>query len=75
MMTYILNSGPTKSVPNPLIELWIGHKASIQYYRIWGCPAYVLKGKTGRLDIKSELCYFIEYLKRTKGWLFYDPRE
>ena len=73
--TYILNLVPTKSVPNTPVELWVGRKPSLQHYRIWGCPAYVLKGKTRKLKTKSELCYFVGYSKRTKVWLFYDPRE
>ena len=35
----------------------------------------MLKGKTEKLDTKSELCYFVGYPKGTKGWLFNDPRE
>ena len=61
--TYILNSVITKSVPNTFVELWIHHKASTQHYRIWGCPTYVIKGKTEKLDTKSELCYFVGYPK------------
>ena len=57
---------------NTHIELWTGRKASIQHYKIWGCPAYVHKGKTGKLDTKSELCYFVRYPKKTKYWLFYN---
>ena len=39
------------------------------------CLAYVFKGKTVKLDVKSKLCYFIGYLEGTKGWLFYDLEE
>ena len=67
MKAYILNSVSTKFVPNTPIKLWIGRKASIQHYRIWGCHAYVLKGKTKKLDTKSKHCYFVGYLKETKG--------
>ena len=74
-VTYILNSVPTKSISNTPIELWIGRKVSIQHYRIQEYPAYVLKGKTKKLDTKSKLCYFVGYPKGTKGWLFDDPRE
>ena len=49
---YSLNSIPIESVMNTHIELWTGRKASIQHYKIWGCPAYVHKGKTGKLDTK-----------------------
>ena len=72
---YILNSVPTKYVSNTLIELWAGHKPSLQHYRIWRCLAYLLKGNTRKLKTKLFLCYFVGYSKRTKCWLFYDPRE
>ena len=55
------------SVPSTLVELWTGRKASIQHYIIWGYHVYVLKGKTVKLDIKSELCYVIGYSKGSKG--------
>ena len=66
MVTYILNSISTKFVPNTPVELWTSRKASIQHYRIWGCPAYVLKGKIETLNTKSEFCYFVGYPKGTK---------
>ena len=60
---YILNSVPTKSVPNTLVELWAGSKPSLQQNRIWGCSASVLKGKTKKLETKSKLYYFVGYPK------------
>ena len=75
MAAYILNSFPTKSAPNTLVELWIGHKASKQHYRIKECQVYVLKENIRKLDTKSELCYFVGYPKGFKGILFYDSRE
>ena len=63
---FILNSVPTKSVLNTLVELWTSHKASVQHYRIWSYPAYVFKGKTEKLDTKLELCYFVRYPNGTK---------
>ena len=35
----------------------------------------MLKENTKKLNTKSKLCYFVGYPKRTKSWLFYDPRE
>ena len=70
---YILNSIPNKSIPNTLVELWTGRKANVQHYKIWKCPSYVFKGKIEKLDPNSEVCYFVEYPKETKDWLFYDP--
>ena len=65
-MAYILNSVPTKSVPNTPVELWAGSKPSLQQNRIWGCSASVLKGKTKKLETKSKLYYFVGYSKGTK---------
>ena len=59
-----LNLVPTKSVPNTTIELWTGHKASKQHYKIWECLAYVLKAKTEKLYTKSN--YVVGYPKLTK---------
>ena len=46
---YILNVVPSKSVPKTPLELWNGQKPVLHHFRIWGCPAHVLKGKTGKL--------------------------
>lgn len=72
---YILNLVPSKSVPKTPRELWSGRKPSLQHLHIWGCPAHVLKVKTDKLESKSEVCTFVGYPKRTKGWIFYNPRE
>ena len=72
---YVLNSVSTKSIPNTRVKLLTSSKVSIQHYRIWRCPAYVFKGKTGKLDTKIKLCYFIGYRKGTKRWLLNDSRE
>jgi transposase InsO family protein len=37
--TYILNRVPTKAANKISYELWTGQKPSLQYFRIWGCPA------------------------------------
>ena len=58
---YILNLVPSKSVPKTLTELWTGRKPSLKHVRMWGCPAHVLKGKTDKLETKTELCFFIGY--------------
>ncbi|KAL6346158.1 hypothetical protein AAG906_027888 [Vitis piasezkii] len=72
---YILNLVPSKSVPKTPTELWTGRKPSLKHVRMWGCPAHVLKGKTDKLETKIELCFFIGYLRGTKGGLFYSPKD
>ena len=72
---YILNRVPSKSVPTTPLELWCGRKPSLRHVRIWGCPAHVLKGKTGKLEPKSEVCMFVGYPDGTKGGFFYSPED
>ena len=57
---YILNDVPSKSVPQTPHELWTGRKPSLQHLRIFGCPAHVLKGKTEKMESRSETCIFVE---------------
>ena len=72
---YILNVVSSKSVPKTPLELWNGRKPSLRHIRIWGCPAHVLKGKTGKLEPRTEVCMFVGYPKGTRGGLFYSPQD
>ena len=72
-MVYILNVAPSKSIQKTPLELWNGHKPSLRHFRIWGCLAHVLKGKTGKLEPRIEVCMFVGYPKGTRGGLFYCP--
>nr|ABI34376.1 Polyprotein, putative [Solanum demissum] len=72
---YILNLVSSKFVPLTPIQLWTGHKPSLKHVRVWGCPAHVLKGKTEKLEPKTEVCVFIGCPKGTKGGMFYNPKE
>ena len=65
----------SKSVPLTPSELWSGCKPSLRQIWLWGCPAHVLKGKTDKLESRTEVCIFIGHLKGTKGCLFYSPNE
>ena len=57
------------------MELWNGTKPSLRHFHIWGCPAHVLKGKTGKLESRTEVCMFVGHSKETKGGLFYSPKD
>ena len=72
---YILNVVPSKSIQKTPLELWNGHKPSLHHFRIWGCPAHVLKGKTGKLESHTKVCMFVGYPKGTRGGLFYSPSD
>ena len=52
-MVHILNVVPSKSIPKTPLELWNGRKPSLHHFRIWGCPAHVFKGKTGKLESRT----------------------
>ena len=70
--TYILNMVPSKSVLKTPMEMWTSRKLILSHIRIWGCPAYVLKQSSDKLDAKSELCWFVGYPKGTRGNNFYN---
>ena len=56
-------------------ELWIGKEPSLNYLRVWGCPAEakVFNPNIGKLDFKTVSCHFIGYPKKSKGYRFYCP--
>jgi hypothetical protein len=72
---YLLNLVPSKSVSKVPTELWIRRKPSIHYIHVWGCPTHVLKGKSDKLESKTEVCLLVGYPKGTKGYLFYSPED
>ena len=72
---YILNVVPSKSIPKTPLELWSGRKVSLRHFRIWGCPAHVLKNKTNKLESCSQVCLFVGYPKETRGGYFYSPKD
>ena len=72
---YILNRVPSKSVLETPIELWSGRKVSLRHFRVWGCPAHVLKTNPKKLESRSKVCFFVGYPKETRGGLFYSTEE
>ena len=72
--SHILNLVLSKSIPNTPKELWSGRKPSMKYLHIRGCPTHVFKGKSNKLEAKTEVCMFLGYSKETKGYLFYNHK-
>ena len=72
---YLLNLVPSKSVPKTPVELWNRRKPSMRHLHIWGCPANVLKGKSNKLQSKTEVVFFVGYPKGTIGGLFYSHKD
>jgi Integrase core domain len=72
---YILNWVPTKAANKTPYELWTGQKPSLQYFRIWGCPAKPrpYRPQEKKLDKRTVSCYIIGYTEISRGYKFYDP--
>ena len=74
--THISNRVPSKLVPKTPYELWTGRKSSMNYMHVWGCvaEAKLFNPSFGNLDPKTESCYFIGYLDKSKGYKIYCPK-
>ncbi|VFQ87889.1 unnamed protein product, partial [Cuscuta campestris] len=71
---YTLNQVPTKAVEGTPYQLWTGKCPVLSHLKIWGCEAYVKRLMTnGKLDAKSDKCFFVGYPKETRGYSFYHP--
>jgi hypothetical protein len=74
-VVHILNRVPSKSVPKIPYEMWIGRKPTLNYLRVWACPAEakLFNPSIGKLDPKTVSCHFIGYPNKSKGFRFYCP--
>jgi hypothetical protein len=70
---HILNRVPSKSVSKTSYELWTGRKPSLNYLRVWGCPAKakIFNPNAGKLESKTVSYHFIGYPEKSKGFHFY----
>ena len=71
---YLLNLVPSKSIPKTPVKLWIGCKPSMRHLHIWGCSAHMLKGKSDKLQSKTEVVFFVGFPKGAVGGLFYSHK-
>ena len=74
-VAYIINRVPSKSVEVTPYEIWTNKKPNLSYMKIWGCPAYVKRTISDKLESRSDKCLFVGYLKETKGYQFYNTLE
>ena len=72
---YVLNRVPSKSVDVTPYEMWNNKKPTLSHMKVWGCPAYVKRTMSDKLDVKSDKCLFVGYPKETFGYYFYHPLE
>ncbi|VFQ69244.1 unnamed protein product [Cuscuta campestris] len=71
---YTLNQVPTKAVEGTPYQLWTGKCLVLSHLKIWGYEAYVKRLMTnGKLEAKSDKCFFVGYPKETRGYSFYQP--
>jgi len=72
---YLLNRVPSKAVPKTPFELWTNRTPSIRHLNVWGCQAEIRIHipQKRKLDARTITGYFISYLKKSKGYMFYSP--
>jgi hypothetical protein len=53
-------------------ELWFKRKPNLNYFKLWGCIAYVrlLDLKRSKLGPRTSKCVFIDYASRNKAYRF-----
>jgi hypothetical protein len=74
-VVFILNRVPTKSVEWTPYEIWTGKHPGLSIHKVWRCVAYVKHLISDKLTAKSDKCFFVRYLRETKGYNFYNKAE
>jgi len=72
---YLLNRVPSKVVPKTPFELWTNRTPSLRNLHVWGCQTEirVYNPLERKLDARTINAYFIGYLEKSKGYMFYCP--
>ena len=65
-----LNRVQIKKVTNATpFELWYGHLANVNHFKVFGCKCYILKeSRNGKFDAKSDEGIFLGYSTRSKAY-------
>jgi hypothetical protein len=74
-IVFTLISVPTKSIERTPYELWTGKHHRLSFLKVWVCAAYVKQLMSDKLTPKSNKCFFVGYLRETKGYYFYNKAE
>jgi hypothetical protein len=56
-------------------EIWTGKHPGLSFLKVWGCESYVKHLMSDKLSPKSDKCFFVRYLRETKGYYFYNKAE
>ena len=71
----MLNKVQSKSVEVTPYEIWTNKKPYLSRMKVWGCPAYVKRTTSDKLEARFDKCLFIEYPKETREYQFYNTLE
>ena len=71
---YKMNRVPRKQTLLTPYELWNKRKPNLNYFRVWGCLAYVRLAdpKIPKLGVRARKCAFVGYALTSKAYRFYD---
>jgi hypothetical protein len=69
---FTLNRVSIKSVERTSYEILTGKCLGLSFLKVWGCEAYVKCLMSDKLTLKSDKCLFVEYLRKIKGYYFYN---
>ena len=71
---HVLNRVPHKKSHITPFEMWKGHKANLQYTRVWSCLVYVrlTNPKIPKLGIRATTCAFLDYVINSATYRFFD---
>ena len=72
---YLLNRISSKSIPTMPYKMWHDKKSSLDYLKIWRCPAYVKRQRSDKLEARSMRANFIKYSKKLLGYYFYFSKD
>ena len=72
---YILNKVPSKSIEVTPYEIWTNKKPYLSHLKVWGCPAYVKRTVSDKLEAKFDKCLFVGYPKEMIGYKLYNTLE
>jgi len=73
---YLINRSPIKSVKMMTpYEAWNGKSPNVAHFRYFRCTSYthVQNETRKKLDAKNEMCIFVGYSEKTKGYKLYNP--
>jgi hypothetical protein len=71
-IAFTLNRVPTKFVEMTPYEIWTEKRLGLSFLKVWGCEAYVKRLMSDKLTLKSDNCFFMRYLRKTKGYYVYN---